>query len=105
MLAAVESINLVLPVNPDCRAVAQGDFVRHLRPILSDFEGPLAASELHRHASSPLAALLAGAHHRHENADQASAARKGFRIALIVSQAYDAVAKYCGGARGTHHAR
>jgi hypothetical protein len=53
MLAAIEGVDPVLAVDADRRTVTQRDFLRHLRPILVDLEGVLAASELNRHASSP----------------------------------------------------
>jgi hypothetical protein len=54
VLTAIEGIDPILSVDADRRAVAQRDFLRHLRPILVDLEGVLAASELNRHAPSPL---------------------------------------------------
>jgi hypothetical protein len=53
VLTAVEGINPILPVDTDCSAIAQGDFLGHLRPILMNVEGVFAASELNRHAPSP----------------------------------------------------
>src|ERR1700730_7316551 len=91
MLAAIEGIDPILPVDADRCAVAQGDFVRHLRPILVDLEGVLAASEPNRHASSPLCcAMWPSGYHSHGNANQASAARGALSIALMVSRSYDA---------------
>jgi hypothetical protein len=58
VLAAIESIDPILPVDPDRRAVAQCDLLRHLRPILVDLERVFAASELNCHASSPLCCAL-----------------------------------------------
>ena len=54
VLATIKGIDPLLSVDPDCGAVTQCDFRRQLRPILVDFEGVFAASELNRHASSPL---------------------------------------------------
>ncbi len=58
VVAAVEGIDPVLPVDTDRRAVAQRDFLRHLRPILVDLEGVLAAAELNRHVPSPLCSAI-----------------------------------------------
>jgi hypothetical protein len=44
VVAAVEGIDPILLVDADRRAVAQCDFLRHLRPILVDLKGVLAAS-------------------------------------------------------------
>jgi hypothetical protein len=53
MLAAIEGINSILPVDADRSAVTQSDILRHLRPILINIEGVFAISELNGHASSP----------------------------------------------------
>ena len=36
MLAAIEGINSILPVDPDCGAVAERNFFRYLRPVLME---------------------------------------------------------------------
>src|SRR5215472_14471890 len=53
VLAAIESVDPILPIDADRSAVTQGDFFRRLRPILVDLEAPLPASELNRHAPLP----------------------------------------------------
>ena len=53
VLAAIEGVDPVLAIDAARRAVTEGDFLRHLRPILVDLEGVLAASELNRHAPLP----------------------------------------------------
>src|SRR6516165_11777493 len=59
VLAAIEGINAILPVDADRGAVAECEFLRHFRPVLLDFEGVFAFSELNRHASSsPLCSAL-----------------------------------------------
>src|SRR5215475_11231421 len=58
VLAAIEGIDPVLPIDANRRTVTQGNFLRHLRPILVDLEPVFAASKLNRHASSPPFALL-----------------------------------------------
>src|SRR5260370_29185749 len=99
VLAAIERIDPILPVDADRRAITKSDFLRHFRPVLVDLEGVLTAPQLHRHASLPSTVLFAGEHHRQENANLASAARSSFPMALIVSQAYDATDLFAGSTR------
>ena len=55
VLAAIEGIDPILPVDADRRAVTQRDFFRQFRPTLVDLEGEFPASELNRHAPLPCA--------------------------------------------------
>ena len=58
VLAAIEGIDPILPVDADRCAVTQGNFVRQLRPIVVDLKGVLASPELNRHALSPLCSAI-----------------------------------------------
>src|SRR5215813_531783 len=52
MLAAIEGIDNVLAVHPDCGAIPKRDLVRDFGPVFLDLERPFAVAEPLRHRSS-----------------------------------------------------
>src|SRR5437762_2154622 len=70
VIAAIEGVDIVLAVDPDCGAIAEHDLIGYLGPALLDLETPLAAAEPLRHRRLP---FVAPCHHRRGPARQARA--------------------------------
>src|SRR5947207_1737846 len=69
-IPAIEGVDIVLAVDPDCGAIAEHDLIGYLGPALLDLETPLAAAEPLRHRRLP---FVAPCHHRRGPTRQARA--------------------------------
>src|SRR5215472_17667631 len=84
VLAAIESVDPILPIDADRSTVTQGDFFRRLRPILVDLEAPFAASELNRHAPLPHQMTTFGLLPITRISPSQAAARRGGRLRPVI---------------------